>query len=87
MACIPFAELLPGHKIKVTSDSPPLIWAVDLVMAVTGLNQSDAGQAIRRLVEGKLFPEDKILVKSQVCPSSSEHRPGFVLQLEGQNHH
>ena len=54
---IPFEDLLTGHVVRVTKDTPPLIWAVDLVMAVTGKDQNQANEAIRRLVEKKKFPE------------------------------
>jgi hypothetical protein len=48
---ITFEDIVQGRDstVRVTDDG--LIYAVDLVMAVTGKNRNDAGQAIRRIDE------------------------------------
>ena len=46
---ISFAEIVKGRDstVRVTVDG--LIYAVDLVMVVTGLSRDDAGKTLRRL--------------------------------------
>jgi hypothetical protein len=46
---ISFEEIISGRDstVRVTSDG--LIYAVDLVMVVTGKNRNDSAQALRRL--------------------------------------
>ena len=73
MQTIPFSELLPGHVVRVTDDNPPLIWAVDLVMAVTGKNRNNAGEILRDLDE-KLFSHDRVVTKSQPGSGNSKTR-------------
>ena len=41
-----FDELKPGSTVQVLMESPPLIYAVDLAMVVTGKDQNHAGEAI-----------------------------------------
>ena len=37
-----FDEIIPGNSVRVTSDG--MIYAVDLVMVITGKNRNDAGK-------------------------------------------
>ena len=37
-----FDEIIPGNSVRVTSDN--MIYAVDLVMVITGKNRNDAGK-------------------------------------------
>ena len=46
--------------VRVTDDVPPLLWAIDLVMAVTGKNRNEAGMVLRRL-NSDTFDSDKLL--------------------------
>ena len=50
MKTISFDMLRSGSAgVRVTDDVPPLLWAVDLVMAVAGKNRDDAGWVLRNL--------------------------------------
>lgn len=54
-----FAEIVRGRdaSVRVTDDN--MLFAVDLVMVMTGASRDDAGKALRRLSNG-LFSSDKL---------------------------
>jgi hypothetical protein len=56
---ISFEEVIQGRDsdVRVTDDG--LIYAVDLVMVMTGLNRNDAGQVLRRLPD-HVFPSGNL---------------------------
>ena len=56
---ISFEEVIQGRDsdVRVTDDG--LIYAVDLVMVMTGLNRNDAGQVLRRLPDN-VFPSGNL---------------------------
>ena len=60
---IPFAEVVPERdaNVRVTHDS--MIYAVDLVMVMTGLSRDDAGKTLRRLSE-EIFSSGKLSEKN-----------------------
>ena len=55
---ISFADVVEGRNafVRVTADK--MIYAVDLVMVVTGLSRDDSGKTLRRLSD-EIFPSDK----------------------------
>lgn len=61
---IDLSEVLPGMHVRMTDDMPPLIWAIDLVMAVTGKNNDYAGQQLRNVINSNLFSRDRITEKN-----------------------
>jgi len=75
MACtklFSFAEIVQGRdsSVRVTDDG--LLYAVDLVMVVTGHNWDDAGKSLRRL-SNQIFQSDKLSdrqISSNVCRRS-----------------
>lgn len=75
-SCIPFEDLLPGHVIRVTDDTPRLVWAVDLVMAITGYDRNVANEAMRNLVERGLFCKGNIFTKKQ--PGKGNYKTRLV---------
>jgi len=59
MRTIAFDELVPGSDgVRITEDG--LIWALDLVMVVTGKNNNEAGEVLRRL-KHDIFDSSKLL--------------------------
>jgi hypothetical protein len=57
---ISFAQLLQGRDVSVRVTSDGLIYAIDLVMVVTGLERDQAGLALRRvLAKSLLFDREK----------------------------
>ena len=57
-------SLLPGAAgIRVTDDIPPLLWAVDVVIAITGKGRGHAADCLRDL-SNDLFSSQKIGRKS-----------------------
>jgi hypothetical protein len=56
---ISFADVVEGRNafVRVTADK--MIYAVDLVMVVTGLSRDDSGKTLRRLPD-EIFPSDKL---------------------------
>ena len=52
---ISFAEIVPGRDASVRVTVDGLIYAVDLVMAMTGKDRDQAGMVLRRMPED-LFP-------------------------------
>lgn len=59
---ISFEEVIKNRDttVRVTDDS--MIWAVDLVMAITGKNRDDAGKVLRRIPEA-VFSHDKFSLR------------------------
>jgi hypothetical protein len=60
--CISFDEIVKGRDATVRVTDDGYLYAVDLVMVVTGKNINDASQAIRRL-GNKIFDSDKFSEK------------------------
>lgn len=56
---ISFAEIVQGRDASVRVTVDGMIYAVDLVMVVTGLSRDDAGKTLRRLSD-ETFPSDKL---------------------------
>ena len=48
---ISFNEIKPGATVRILMEEPPLIYAVDIVMVVTGKNNDDANKALRNIPE------------------------------------
>ena len=57
MQSLNFEEILPGSSVRVTNDG--MIYAVDLVMVISGKNNNDAGKDLRCLAE-ETFSSAKI---------------------------
>lgn len=59
MQALSFAEIIKGRdsSVRVTEDG--MIYAVDLVMVMTGLSRDDSGKTLRRLSD-ELFQSDKL---------------------------
>ena len=51
------SEIISGSTVRVTSDG--MLYAVELVMVITGKNNNDAGKDLRNIPE-KIFPSAKI---------------------------
>ena len=63
MKTISFESLVSGSAgVRVTDDAPPKIWAVELVMAVTGKNRNDANEVLRD-IDTDIFDTTKFLIK------------------------
>ena len=56
---ISFAEIVQGRDASVRVTVDGMIYAVDLVMVMTGLNRNDAGQVLRRLPD-EVFPSGNL---------------------------
>lgn len=87
---ISFAEIIHGRDstVRVTPDG--MIYAVDLVMVMTGLSRDDAGRTLRRLSE-EIFSSDKMSEKntggsgnSRTKLVSFEHAIELIMVLPGQ---
>ena len=62
-AVISFESLVPGSAgVRVTNDVPPKIWAIELVMAVTGKNRNAANEVLRD-IDTDIFDTAKFIVK------------------------
>jgi len=62
MGTISFDELVHGHDATVRVTADRLIYAVDLVMVVTGKNREDSAKVIRDISEDK-FKQVLIVIK------------------------
>lgn len=60
---ISFAEIVQGRDASVRITEDGLLYAVDLVMVVTGLSRDDAGRTLRRLSD-EIFSSDKLSEKN-----------------------
>ena len=58
-----FAETVQGHCTSVRLTDDGLMYAVDLVMAMTGKNCNDSGQVLRRLSKKKSFVHRRIIYR------------------------
>jgi hypothetical protein len=56
---ISFADIVHGREANVRVTDDGLIYAVDLVMVMTGLSRDDSGKTIRRLPD-EIFPSDRL---------------------------
>ena len=56
---ISFAEIVQGRDASVRVTVDGMIYAVDLVMVMTGLSRDDSGKTLRRLSD-EVFPSDKL---------------------------
>lgn len=54
-SAISFAQILHGRDASVRVTSDGLIYAVDLVMVVTGLDRNHAGNSLRRVIDKNLL--------------------------------
>jgi hypothetical protein len=60
---ISFEELVEGSEaVRVEVGPPPLIWAVELVMAITGKKNNAANEVLRD-IDPDLFDSEKIVLK------------------------
>lgn len=84
MACsknissISFAEIIHGRDATVRVTHDHLIYAVDLVMVMTGKGRDDAGKTLRRLPE-EIFSSDKMSERNTGGTGNSKTR---LLSLE-----
>ena len=81
---ISFAEIVQGRlaSVRVTVDG--LIYAVDLVMVMTGLNRNDAGQALRRLSD-KVFHSGNLTERQLSSRYAVLHNSEFCLNGKSQS--
>ena len=90
MKTISFESLVSGSAgVRVTDDVPPKIWAVELVMAVTGKNRNAANEVLRD-IDTDIFDTAKFVVK--ILPGNGkwpvklvtfEHALELVMVLPG----
>jgi len=72
-----FAEIVQGRDASVRVTHDGLLYAVDLVMVVTGKNRDDAGKALRRLTDD-IFQSDKMSER----PSDNGGHPTKLLTFQ-----
>lgn len=72
-----FAEIVHGRDASVRVTHDGLLYAVDLVMVVTGKNRDDAGKALRRLTDD-IFQSDQMSVR----PSDNGGHPTKLLTFQ-----
>lgn len=79
---ISFAEIVKGRDstVRVTVDG--LIYAVDLVMVMTGKNNNDASECLREL-NPSLFNKENFLIRSRSKLVSFQHAIELVMVLPG----
>jgi hypothetical protein len=87
--CLSFAEIVQGRDTSVRMTHDKLLFAVDLVMVMTGANRDDAGKVLRRLSD-ELFSSDKLSERntggsgnSKTKLVSFEHAIELVMVLPG----
>lgn len=61
MLTLSFEEIIPGSSVRFTDDG--MLFAVDLVMAITGKNRDEAGMVIRRLTD-EIFTSSKLIERN-----------------------
>ena len=91
MKSISFQDLVPGSEgVRVTDDIPPLVWAVDLVLAVKGGTRSNAARDLNDIPD-ELFSTQKLIRKSMPGKGNSnailvtfDHALELVMVLPGQ---
>ena len=66
---ISFEELVPDGTVRVTSDG--LLFAIDLVMLITGKNNNDAGKDLRNIAE-ETFSAAKFVVRKTAGKGNSK---------------
>ena len=80
---ISFAEIIHGRDSTVRVTSDHLIYAVDLVMVMTGKNCNDSNECLREL-SSSLFNKDNFLIRSRSRLVSFTHAIELVMVLPGQ---
>ena len=72
-----FEQIVKGSNssVKITPDQ--MIYAVDLVMVITGQDRNNSAKVLRRVSEKKSFPESK-LIKRKISTPSGEYDTTFV---------
>jgi len=73
--CITFAEIVQGRDASVRVTEDGMIWAVDLIMVVSGKSREDSSKILRDLPE-EVFYTEKISVKSM--PGTGNGRTKLV---------
>ena len=79
---ISFAEIVQGRDATVRVTSDGMIYAVDLVMIMTGKNCNDSNECLREL-SSSLFNKEKFLIRSRSRLVSFEHALELVMVLPG----
>ena len=79
---ISFAEIVKGRdsSVRVTSDG--LIYAVDLVMVVTGKNCNHSNECLRDL-EPSLFDRENFIIRSRARLLTFQHAIELIMVLPG----
>ncbi len=74
LKCISFDEFVQGRDANVRVTDDGYLYAVDLVMVMTGKNQDDSGKVLRRLTDD-LFSLSKIVEKAMPgnCLNTEAH--------------
>ena len=62
--CLSFSEIVQGRDASVRITEDGLIYAIDLVMVVTGQQRDHAGKTLRNLSD-EIFPSSKFIVESR----------------------
>lgn len=79
---ISFAEIIHGRDATVRVTHDHMIYAVDLVMVMTGKNCNDSNECLREL-SSSLFNKDNFLIRSRSKLVSFEHAIQLVMVLPG----
>ena len=82
---VSFDELKPGSTVQVLMESPPLIYAVELAMVVTGKDQNQAGAVVRTVAADQDL-SIKFVDRSLKLPNGTktifdELKPGAVVRV------
>ena len=69
---VSFNEIKPGATVCILMEDPPLIYAVDIAMLVTGKNNNEAGKAVRTICKDPELSV-KFTQRSIKLPSGTKH--------------
>jgi T5orf172 domain len=61
---ISFADVVKGRDAEVRVTADKLIYVVDLVMVMTGKDQNQAGEVLRRLVDNGFFNKSNFILRN-----------------------
>ena len=82
-SAISFAEIVQGRDATVRVTPDRMIYAVDLVMVMTGKNCNDSNECLREL-SSSLFNKENFLIRLRSRLVSFEHALELVMVLPGQ---
>jgi hypothetical protein len=77
-----FAEIVQGRDTTVRVSYDGLIYAVDLIMAVTGKNCNDSNEVLRGL-QPSVFDKEKLVVRTRSRLLTFDHAIELVMVLPG----